>query len=421
LNQPFAIAVDGDGKLFIADFANHRVRKVTTGGIITTVAGNGQFGFSGDGSPADGVQLRSPFDVAVTAAGDMLIASNGRIRIVGPTGIITSAAGTGTGDFGGDGGPAVSRQTELVFPTSVTLDKSGNLFIVDSIRIRKVSSDRTITTVAGNGDSSIAAVSSQLGLPSGIAVDSESNLFVADGLNHRILKVSPNGMITTVAGKGTPGFSGDGGPALSAQLTLPSALALDVAGNLFIADNGNHRIRKISVSGVISTVAGTGVSGFGGDGGPATSALIRAPNGVAIDTAGNLFIADTGDNRIRKVNASGMITTVAGNGTRGLGGEGSSATSAQLNAPVGIAIDATGNLFVADSGNHRIRKITPAGIITTIAGNGSLGFSGDGGSTISAQLSQPSSVATDSTGNLFVIDNSKRIRKITFSGSPDGR
>lgn len=423
LRQPFGIAVDWDGNLFIADFANHRVRKVTAAGIMTTVAGTGASGFSGDGRLAVDAQLGGPFDVAVTETGSLLIADgNGRIRMVAPTGVITTAAGVGTGSFGGDGGPAASPQTELLFPTSAALDRDGNLFITDATRVRKVSSGGTITTVAGSSDLSPAAAAFELGFPRGIVIDPLGNLMVTDGANHRILKVSFDGMITTIAGNGTAGFSGDGGPASSARLNFPSGIALDPAGNLFIADNGNHRIRKITVSGVISTVAGTGVSGFGGDGSSAVSALIQQPNGVAIDAAGNLFIADTGDNRIRKVNVEGIITTVAGDGTRGFGGDGGAATLARLNAPGGIAVDSAGNLFVADHSNHRIRKVTRAGIITTIAGNGSPGFSGDAGPAISAQLSWPVSVVLDSTGNnLYIVDLSKRVRKITFPAGSQTR
>jgi len=414
LNQPYGITLDGDGNLFIADFANRRIRKMTAGGVIATVAGDGVSAFSGDGGPAVAAQLGSPFDVAVTADGSLLIATgNGRIRRVAPTGIITSVAGTGTGNFGGDGGPAVSVNTELLFPTSAALDKAGNLFFIDATRIRKVSSNGTITTVAGATD---------LGPGTrGIVVDGAGNLLVVDVANHRIRKISPDGTLTTVAGSGTPGFSGDGGPATSAQLNFPAALALDSEGNLLVADNGNHRIRKMTASGVMSTVAGTGVSGFGGDGGPAVSAMIRQPTGVAVDGAGNLLIVDTGNNRIRKINTAGIMTTVAGDGMRGYNGDGGPAISARLNAPAGIAVDTAGNLFIADSSNHRVRRITPGGIITTIAGNGFHGFSGDGGPSTSAQLTNPASVAVDSDGNLFVVDLSKRIRKITFPRGPDRR
>jgi hypothetical protein len=387
---------------------------VTAAGSITTVAGDGASAFRGDGDPAVAAQLGSPFDVAVTANGSLLIATGaGRIRRVAPTGIITSVAGTGTGNFRGDGGPAVSPNTELLFPTSAALDKAGNLFFIDATRIRKVSSNGTITTVAGATDLTPGT--------RGIVVDGAGNLLVADGANHRIRKISPDGTLTIIAGSGTPGFSGDGGPATAAQLNFPAALALDAAGNLLIADNGNHRIRKMTVSGLMSTVAGTGVSGFGGDGGPAVSATIRQPTGVAVDGAGNLLIVDIGNNRIRKINTAGIMTTVAGDGVRGFGGDGGPAVSARLNAPDGIAVDTAGNLFIADSSNHRVRRITPAGIITTIAGNGFHGFSGDGGPATSAQLTNPASVAVDSDGNLFVVDASKRIRKITFPRGPDRR
>ena len=212
-----------------------------------------------------------------------------------------------------------------------------------------------------------------------------------------------NGIITTVAGDGPQGDSGDGGQATSAQLSNPSGVAVDAAGNLYIADSGNHRIRKVAANGIITTVAGNGSYGYSGDGGRATSAQLAAPWGVAVDAAGNLYIADTNNGVIRKVAASGIITTVAGNGSHGYSGDGGPATSAQLNSPSGVAVDAAGNLYIADYGNYRIRKVATNGIITTVAGN-YYGYSGDGGPATSAQLTFPWGLTVDATGNLYVAD-----------------
>ena len=251
-------------------------------------------------------------------------------------------------------------------------------------------------------------------------VDSSGNLFIADTNNDRIRKVDTSGNIITVAGTGTFAFGGDGGLATSAQLVFPPGVALDSSGNLFIADNGNHRIRKVDSSGNISTVAGTGATaalsgGFSGDGGPATSAQLLFPTGVVVDPSGNLFIADNDNHRIRKVDTSGNISTVAGTGTAGFSGDGGPATNAQLKFPFGVALDSSGNLFIGDGNNHRIRNVDTSGNIITVAGTGTAGFSGDGGPATSAQLHTAAGVAIaiDSSGNLFVADNgNNRIRKV---------
>ncbi len=432
LNEPWGVAVDAVGNLFIADYSNNRVRKVTPAGVISTVAGNGNPGFSGDSGPATSAQLLGPRSVAVDAAGSLFIAdsANNRIRRVTPDGLISTVAGNGTSGSSGDGGPATSAGLDA--PWGVALDVGGSLFVAErhGSRIREVTPDGLISTVAGNGTWGFSgdggpATSAQLFMPRGVAADAAGNLYIADTLNDRIRKVTAAGAISTVAGKGTEGFSGDGGPATSALLGYPDGVAVDAAGNLFIADFSNNRIRKVTPDGVISTVAGNGTWGFGGDGGPATSAQLKSPHGVAVDTAGNLFVADSYNQRIRKVTPNGVISTVAGGGTQGLG-DGGPATSAELNAPWGVAVDAAGNLFIADptiSGisfvdwGNRIRKVTPDGVISTVAGSGREGFGGDGGPATSAQLDDPLGVAVDTAGNLFIADSENfRVRKVT----PDG-
>ena len=336
--------------------------------MISTVAGSGTFGFGGDGGPATAAQLYTPSGAALDGAGNLYIADTGnnRIRKVdADTGVISTVAGDGTPGFGGDGGPAVSAQ--LRRPRGVATDGSGNLYIADTSapRIRKVDSSGVISTVAGDGTPGSGgdggpAVAAQLGVPFGVALDGAGNLYIADRGN-RIRKVDADtGVISTVAGDGTRGFGGDGGPAVAAQLNWPTGVALDGAGNLYIADFNNQRIRKVDAgTGVISTVAGIGTHGSRGDGGAAVSAELEYPSGVALDGAGNLYIADWANQRIRKVDPAGVISTVAGDGTKGYGGDGGPAVAAQLDHPFGVALDGDGNLYIADSGNHRIRRLTP--------------------------------------------------------------
>jgi sugar lactone lactonase YvrE len=316
------------------------------------------------------------------------------------------------------------------------------------------SSRTPTTTVAGNGtpncpsnicfsgDGGLAAAA-QLHNPTGVAVDASGNLFIVDDFNSRIRKVSVGGVITTVAGNGNIGFSGDGGPATTAALNNPAAVAVDASGNLFIADSGNNRIRKVSASGVITTFAGNGVVKynqyespipvFSGDGGPATSASLTDPSGIAVDASGNLFIADAGNQRIRKVSTTGIIMTVAGNPANGAGdsysGDGGLATAAYFASPTHVAVDALGNLFISDSdviGSNRVLFVSASsGIITTVAGNGTglCGsnncFSGDGGPATSATLDSPEGIALDASGNLFIADSgNNRIRKVSLVGAP---
>ncbi len=424
LNQPHSVTVDAAGNLYIADRFNHRIRKVSPDGIITTVAGTGEASFSGDEGPATSASLNQPFGIAVDATGNLYIADrfNHRIRKVSPDGIITTVAGTGEASFSGDEGPAISASLNQLF--GIAVDATGNLYIADLFnhRIRKVSPDGIITTVAGTGEASFSgdegpATSASLNLPFDITVDAAGNLYIADKDNHRIRKVDTAGIITTVAGTEEAGFSGDGGPATDAKLNFPRDVAVDVTGKLYIADTENFLVRKVSADGIISTVAGNGIFKFAGDGGPATSALMNNPTSVALDAAGNLYIADLSNSRIRKVSPGGVISTVAGNEIRGFSGDGGLATSASLNLPRGVAFDTAGNLYIADWLNQRIRKVSPGGIISTVAGNGERGFSGDGGPAISASLNQPFGIAVDATDNLYIADRfNHRIRKVSPGG-----
>ena len=299
----------------------------------------------------------------------------------------------------------------------MAVDSSGNLYISDynDYCVRKVNTAGIITTVAGielqtgySGDGG-PATKAQLTDPEGLAVDNAGNLYIADG--SRVRKVSSNGVITTVAGNGNAAFAGDGGPAISASMTVRD-VAVDSTGNLYIADANNMRVRKVDTAGIITTVAGNGSNTFSGDGGPATGASLNSPKGVALDRAGNLYIATFF--AVRKVTASGTITTVAGGGTTGgSSGDGGLATKATIGAAYSVAVDGTGNLYIADTTGSRIRKVDTSGIITTTAGNGTGGFSGDGGPATAAALNAPRYVTTDAAGNIFIADtNNFRIRKV---------
>jgi trimeric autotransporter adhesin len=424
---PTGLAVNSAGNLYIADSRNNRIRKITPAGTISTVAGNGNRGYSGDGESATAAKLNHPSGVAVDSAGNLYIADSGNNRIRKVTaGIITTVAGNGTYGYGGDGGQATAAT--LHEPFGIAIDSAGRIYFSDrwSHRIRKVTPDGVITAVAGNGKElrmgeggfsgdGAPATEAQLSGPSGVSVDSAGCLYIADMRNKRIRKVTPAGIISTAAGNGGFGLSGDGGPATLAQLYEPQGMAIDSAGNLYIADRRNMRVRKVTPAGIISTVAG-GRTGLG-DGGLATSAPLFLPSGVAIDSAGNLFIADTYNHRVRKVTPAGLISTVAGTGTEGSSGDGGPAAAAQLYLPIGVAVDSTGNLFIAEVFKSRVRKVTPNGIISTVAGIGTSGYSGDGGPATAAKLCYPSGIAVDSAGNLFIADsNSQRIRKVTPAG-----
>ena len=336
-----------------------------------------------------------------------------------PRFVITTVAGTGERGLSGDEGPAIDALIER--PTAVALDSQGNLYIADerNRRIRMVTPDGIITTVMGTESYDVQstdrhAFDTNLVSAYGIATDDEDNLYVLSRGHSKIFRVGDDGMARRIVGVGRRGFAGDGGPAVDAEINSSNHLVVDAEGNLFIADTGNHRIRKVSTDGIITTIAGTGTVGFSGDGGPAVDASFAAPSAIAIDTEGNLYVADFNNHRIRKISKDGIITSIAGTGEAGYNGDGKPALEAQIGEPCGVAVDREGYVYIGDQINNRVRVVTPTGMMHTVAGTGVRGHTGDGGPAEEAQTSNPDIIALDRDGNLFIPDHINCVvRKLT--------
>ncbi len=462
LGTPPAIAVDSSGNVYFTDSQNNLVFRLNSSGVLTILAGTGTAGFSGDMGPATSAQLNDPEGIAVDSALNVYVAdrANHRVRVITAAGMIATVVGTGVAGNSGDKGPA--SQAQLNAPKALALSPDGTLYIGDGTVIRSVklstliissftpcagagyavdalavdkngalytsilnqvnkNSGGTCTRLAGDnvpgyyGDG-LPSSGAEVNHPMGLAVDGSFNVFIADTGSHRVREIS-NGVINTIAGNGTPGFSGDG-TGTGETLSLPSGVAVDAAGNLYIADTANGRIRKL-VSGQLSTIAGNGGYQFGGDGGPAVNALLNSPHNVAVDLDGGIIISDTTNHRVRKMDPSGVIHTIAGTGTAAFLGDGGPATQAALNQPLGIAVDRSGNLYIADSGNLRIRQVAPNGTIRTVAGVLSSGifYAGTG---INTQIATPSELAVDSAGAVYFVSASGGvtwIQKLDTSGN----
>ncbi len=334
---------------------------------------------------------------------------------------ISNVAGLRTIGYSGDGGPATNAH--LYNPIAVFADNSGTIYISDwaNSRLRIVTSTGIISTIAGNGVFGFSgdggsATLAELNGPMGIFTDASGNIYLADVGNERIRKINSSGIINTIAGNGTYGFSGDGGLATLAAFEDPAGVCGDESGNIFVADEFNYRVRKINSSGIISTIGGCGARGYAGDGGPATQAEFYYPSGVAADNMGNIFVADESNNCVRQINSSGVISTIAGNGVAGFAGDGEPAFLSELSNPAGVTTDNKGNIYIADGFNSRIRKINNTGVISTIAGDGIAGYTGIGGAAALTALYNPVSIAADTSGNFYLANEfSNYVQKLTPS------
>ncbi len=452
------MALDGEGTLFIAERAAHRVRRIGPDGIVTTMAGTGVAGSAGDGGAAASAQLNQPVDVDVDAFANILIAELGGNRIRRVSGqssvaAIHTLAGTGEPGNGGDGGAAVSAQ--LHGPQAVAVDTDGNVFVADwnNRRIRRIDSNGGITTIAGDlqqpSASGRLAVDTRMELPSDVTVTTRGELLVVEQGTRRLRALVPIAQIPAepeapaappyrppapaqalpppvageliadvFAGRGEPGYDGEGGLRQDAQFTTPRGIAVDGFGRVLIADTGNHRVRRIERDGAVRTVAGTGDPGFSGDGGLATAAQLNRPHHVTVDAQGALYIADAGNFRVRRVSPEGVISTMVGGSAPGSAGDGGPATFASLTEPVGVALDPSGRLYVVDAPDHRVRRVEHDGTIVTFAGTGNFGSGGDGGPSTAAAVGFPQRVVVDASGGVLISQlQAGVVRRVRGDGS----
>ncbi|MET7391237.1 NHL repeat-containing protein [Streptomyces sp. NPDC005529] len=356
--------------------------------------------------------LNACTDTQLTQIADTVPALKKPVQLLLELRAMTTIAGTGQPDFSGDSGPA--QHAALHFPEGVAVASDGTVYIADTFnhRIRRIGADGIITTLAGTGRNGVAgddgpAHQATLSAPFGVAVAPDGTVYIADTFNHRIRRIGADGIITTLAGTGQYGYGGDGGPAHQALLRFPEGVAAGSDGTVYIADTSNHRIRRIGADGIITTLAGTGQPDSTGDGGPAHQATLSDPRSVAVNGDGTVYIADTSNHRIRRIGTDNVITTLAGTGRNGFGGDGGPAHQARLATPRSVAVGPGGTVYVADMLNHRIRRIGADNVITTLAGTGRPDSTGDGGSAHQATFSSPHGVAVSPDGLVHVIADSR--------------
>jgi trimeric autotransporter adhesin len=465
------MTIDSAGSIYFSQNFFGRIRKLSPGGVLSTYAGNGAVGQSGDGGPALDASLTDVSSLSMNAAGELFISispSNQfvcKVRKVSSSGVISTVAGNGTCSDSPDSGAATSQS--LSFPRHVASDASGNLYIAAG-RLRKVDSSGQISALTGaspgglavEGESAIAArldvIAGMLGKPSGgvvytsanrirelaggaittlvgvsgslsteaqplepLALDASGSLYATAPTQHKVYRITTAGVVSVIAGIGQFGYSGDGGPSTAAMFNSPSGIVVDGSGNVLVADSNNQRIRKIDTAGVVSTIAGTGTAGFSPNGTAAASGQISNPRLLAISPSGELHFSESLNSRIRKINSAGNLVTVAGTGTSGNQGDGGAATAAQIGFVSGMVFDGDGNLYFSDLTHSVVRRISTAGIISTVAGTGVAGFTGDGGNPALARLNRPGAITLDAAGDLLIADNGNlRIRKLQRNVAP---
>lgn len=417
-NDPRGVAVDGSNNVYVADAENNCIRKISYSGLVTTLAGGEGSSLKHNGYASGkrkAINFRNPHGLAVDNVGNIYVAewSNLCISKITPAGVVKRLAG---GTFGYADGKGIAAR--FCYPEGVAIDASGNIYVADPCnnRIRKVNSEGVVSTFAGSENRSFEdglGTAASFIFPKSVAVDKIGHLFIGDLYNYSIRKISQTGLVTSLAGSGKAGYVN--GTGAEANFGSPDGVAVDSAGNIYVADGCNHRIRKISPAGVVNTYVGSGKAGYADGNG--AEANFNNPQGVAVDAVGNIYVADPWSQLIRKVSPTGVVTTIAGSGRVGYADGLGSAASFWY--PKGVAVDSSGNVYVADSWNHRIRKISPSGVVSTLAGSGESGeFGGynDGFGTV-ASFNNPSSVAVDNNGNVYVTDEKNhRIRKVSPTG-----